>query len=247
MKKLHVLIISILLTITALPIIAEESKGETYADIGLFSNYVWRGQKLSEGSVMQPSIGLIYKGFGINFWSNFDQKSKQHNETDITLDYTFSTASYEFNLGYIYYAIDGPGSDETGEIFLTATYDSLLAPSITIYYDTDEGDGGFLEFAIGHTLEISDNIQLDISALAGYNLSNSLMEEEDKAFNGFYNGDLSVSLPYSITEDISLEILAAYSFPLSDEAEKAILDINSDYGGSDSELFYGGITLSLAF
>ncbi len=244
MKKLAVFIITTLLTLSSLQSFADEEKGETYADIGVFSHYVWRGQKLSEGAVMQPSIGLIYEGIGINFWSNFDQKTKQHNETDFTIDYAFSSDAFEFGVGYIYYAIDGPGSDETGEIFLSTTYDSLLSPSVTLYYDTDEGDGGFVEISVDHTLTISDSLELNMGALASYNLSNSLMEEDDKAFNGLYNGDLSISLPYSISDDLSVEASIGYSFPLSDKAEKAIESLSYD---SDSDLFYGGVILSLAF
>ena len=244
MKNIALFIITILLTTSSLQSFGEEKKGEAYADIGLFSHYVWRGQKLSESAVIQPSIGLIYEGIGINFWSNFDQKTKEHNETDFTIDYAFSSDAFEFGVGYIYYAIDGPGSDETGEFFLSTTYDALLTPSATIYYDTDEGDGGFLEVSVSHTLNISDSLELNMGALASYNLSNSLMEEDGKAFNGLYNGDLSISLPYSISEDLSVEASMGYSFPLSNQAEKAIQSISFD---GDSKLFYGGVTLSLAF
>ncbi len=240
MKKLVIFIITTLSVISPLQSFAEESKGEAYADVGLFSNYVWRGQKLSEGIVMQPSVGLVYEGLGINFWSNFDRETKQHNETDFTIDYVFSSDAFEFDVGYIYYAV---GDDQTGELFFSTAYDALLSSSVTLYYDIDDGDGGFLEFAVSHTLDLSDVMQLNMGALAGYNLSNATMEEE-KAFNGFYNGELSVSLPYSISEVLSVEALLAYSFPLSNNAEKAIQSMNDE---GDSDLFYGGVTLSLAF
>ncbi|VAW87528.1 hypothetical protein MNBD_GAMMA18-1202 [hydrothermal vent metagenome] len=209
------LIVIALLSTSSLHSFAEEKKGETYADVGLFSHYVWRGQKLSDGLVIQPSVGLVYEGIGINFWSNFDRKTKQHNETDITVNYTFSSDTFEFDVGYIYYAVE-VADDQTGELFLSTTYDALLSPSATLYYDTDKGDGGFVEFTVDHTLDLSDAMQLNIGALVGYNLSNSVMEEEDKAFNGFYNGELSVSLPYSISKELSVEALLAYSFPLRD-------------------------------
>ncbi len=245
LKKSAIFIITALLTTSPLQSFAEEKKGETYADVGLFSHYVWRGQKLSSGLVMQPSIGFVYEGIGINFWSNFDRKTKQHNETDFTIDYAFSSNAFEFDLGYIYYAVE-EADDQTGELFLSTTYDALLSPSITLYYDTDQGDGGFVEFTVDHTLDLSDAMQLGIGALVGYNLSNSTMEKEGKSFNGFYNGELSVSLPYSISEVLSIETLLAYSFPLSNNADKAIQSINDD-GNKDSALFYGGVTLSFAF
>ncbi len=242
MKKLAIFIVIALLATLSLQSFAEEKKGEVYADVGLFSHYVWRGQKLSDGLVMQPSIGLVYEGVGVNVWSNFDRETKQHNETDFTIDYAFSSDAFEFGLGYIYYAV-AEGDDQTGELFISTTYDTLLNPSVTLYYDADEGDGGFVEFTADHTLELSNTMQLDISALVGYNLSNSIMED-GKSFNGFYNGELSVSLPYSISEVFSVETFLAYSRPLSDNAEKAIQSMND---AGDSALFYGGVTLSLAF
>jgi len=40
---------------------------EGYASVDIFSNYDWRGQKLSEEWVIQPAVGIAYGGFGT--WS----------------------------------------------------------------------------------------------------------------------------------------------------------------------------------
>lgn len=36
----------------------------------VLSHYVWRGVRLSDGFVVQPSIGVESHGFGVNVWWN---------------------------------------------------------------------------------------------------------------------------------------------------------------------------------
>jgi len=58
------------------------------------SNYVWRGQKLSNSWVIQPLVGITYGSFGANIWANYDSDSKidegdghgEVTETDVTLN-----------------------------------------------------------------------------------------------------------------------------------------------------------------
>ena len=49
---------------------AEDIKTSGYASADIMSNYVWRGQKLSNSWVIQPSVGITYGSFGANLWSN---------------------------------------------------------------------------------------------------------------------------------------------------------------------------------
>jgi hypothetical protein len=41
----------------------------------LLSHYVWRGVRLSDGVVLQPSAGVETHGFGVNVWWNFAASS----------------------------------------------------------------------------------------------------------------------------------------------------------------------------
>ena len=59
------------------------------------SRYVWRGQTLSRGLVVQPTVGVTLGGFSANLWSNVDLDNDEEdddgivmNETDLTLNYT---------------------------------------------------------------------------------------------------------------------------------------------------------------
>ena len=57
----------------AKPAAAEASKPTAALDLGVFSQYIWRGFELSHNSVViQPSATLGYEGFSFNVWGNMD-------------------------------------------------------------------------------------------------------------------------------------------------------------------------------
>jgi len=228
-------------------IYAEDQNGPSVsgsASVDIMSNYVWRGQKLSNASVVQPSVGITYGGFGANLWANYDTGTNEHNETDLTLNYSFPVDKVSFDVGYIYYALEGV--DDTQEVYLAAGYDVLLSPSLTVYYDFDEGDGAFIVASIGHSFELMDKATLNLGASGSYNGKNAVMgtDSEGDKFSGFYNGELSASVGIQLTKAVSIEPKIAYSFPLSSDAKDAIKAISDD---GDKDIFYGGVNLSLSF
>jgi len=214
------------------------------ADVSFMSNYVWRGQKLSEDWVIQPSVSLGYGGFGVNLWANYDGDAEEHTETDYTLSYGRSIGKVSLKGGYIYYALEG--IPDTQEFFVSAGVDVPLQPSLTFYYDVEEGNGGFLVASIGHSFELPKGVSLGLGASASVNFDNKVMGpgEDGSEFTGLYNGEVSAALSIPISEDISITPKAAYSFPLSDDAEFAIESISFD---ADSDIFYGGVTLAVSF
>ncbi len=65
---LMVLIFFAVLGLSAFSIHSAETSGSASVDV--FSKYVWRGQTLSDASVIQPSVGITYGGYGANLWDN---------------------------------------------------------------------------------------------------------------------------------------------------------------------------------
>jgi hypothetical protein len=216
------------------------------------SNYVWRGQKLSNSWVVQPSVGITYGVFGANIWGNYDSdlKSDEGNghgeftETDFTLSYTRSVDKWTLGVGYIYYALNN--ANDTQEFYVSTAYDMLLKPSLTIYYDFDEGDGAFILASIGHSFEVAKDTDLNIGGSASYNINNKVMglDKDGKDFSNFYNAELSSSLNIPVWKVLSITPKIAYSFPLSNDAKEAIKKISYD---GDKDIFYGGINISLSF
>jgi hypothetical protein len=252
MKKLITLgpALGLLLSFILAPlgVIAAETSGS--ASVDFMSNYVWRGQKLSNSMVVQPSVGITYGGFGANLWANYDTSTNEHNETDLTLNFSNSVDKFSYDVGYIFYALDGSGDDESGndtqEIYLSVGYDLLLSPSLTVYLDFDEGDGAFIVASISHTFELPQKLSLDVGASISYSADNAVMgtDADGDDISDFYNGDISASLTIPVTDAISVGPMIAYSFPLSNDAEDAIEAISDD---GDSDIVYGGINVSLSF
>ena len=250
MKKLTIFILALVLTtgfaFGPLAASAAETSGSASADI--MSHYIWRGIRLSDDYVIQPSVGITYGGFGANIWSNWDSDTTAITETDYTLNYTFSIDKFGLDAGYIFYTF--PDSDaDTSEIYLGVSYDTMLSPSATLYYDIDEGDGAFLVLAIGHSVNLTETIALNLGASASYNFSNKVMgmsENGDEDFSDFYNGEISASVSIPVTDNISIEPMIAYTAALSDDAEFAIKGFDAT-GKSDDAFVYGGINVTLSF
>ncbi|KPK02329.1 MAG: hypothetical protein AMK71_02540 [Nitrospira bacterium SG8_35_4] len=252
MKKVTILgtAFGLLLSFILAPlgVIAAETSGSASVDV--MSNYVWRGQKLSNSLVVQPSTGITYGGFGANLWANYDTGTNEHNETDLTLNFSNSVDKFSYDVGYIFYALDGSGDDGSGndtqEIYLTVGYDVMLSPSLTVYLDFDEGDGAFVVASISHTFELPEKLSVDLGASVSYDAENAVMgtDADGDDINAFYNGDISASLSIPVTDAISVAPMIAYSFPLSNDAEDAIEAISDD---GDGDIVYGGINISLSF
>jgi hypothetical protein len=252
--KLFVLMMILTCTFSIGDIYAEETQTSGFASVDIMSNYVWRGQKLSNSWVIQPSVGITYGGLGANLWANYDSDCTKvgstetgHgkvNETDLTLSYSFSMDKFSFTAGYTYFALEG--AHDTQELFFSAGYDVLFNPTLVFYYDYDEGQGAFIIASIRHSFDLGKDIPLEVGASAGYNINNKSMgvDKDGNDFSNFYNGELFSSVSIPVTKAFSVTPKVAYSFPLSNDAKEAISSISDD---GDKDIFYGGINLTLSF
>lgn len=244
MRNLSILILSIVLMfgVSISSLYAEETEVSGSASVDIMSNYMWRGFKLSNSYVVQPSVGVTYGGFGVNLWSNWDSDwddQGELTETDLTLNYTFSIDKVGLDVGYIYYGLEAAA--DTQEIYVSAAYDALLSPTLTLYYDFDEGDGAFIVASVGHDIELTKDVALSIGASASYNAKSKYSIGD---YSDFHNGELSASVSIPVCKHITIGPMIAYSLPLSDDAEDSIEALNDD---EDSSIFYGGVSLSLSF
>ena len=164
-----------------------------------------------------------------SYWSNFDEDLGKLNETDITIDYSRDLNDLvSLSFGNIYYALDG--AEDTNELYLSAAFNTLLSPSLTVYWDWDEADeaGLYLTAAIGHTFAIDESMGLNLGAQIAYN------GESDYAvgdFSDFHNAEFSVSVDIEAAKGFVISPAVVVSIPLSDDAE--------DVAGIDEEIMVG--------
>ena len=246
------LVILIIFSASAVNLYAGEQNVSGSISVDVMSNYVWRGQKLSNSWVVQPSVSINYGSFSSNIWANYDTDSMidegdghgEITETDITANYNFSFDKLTIGIGYIYYALNS--ASDTQEIYVSASYDILPHPSLTFYYDYDEGKGTFIVASIKHSFDLAKDIPLELGASASFNIEDKVMgtDSEGDEFTNFYNSELKASVSIPLTKGLSVTPKVAYSFPLSNDAEEAIKNISDD---GDKDIFYGGLNLTLCF
>jgi len=245
MGEKFILLVLALFAVVAVPVSALAIDVSGTAALDTMTNYVWRGQQLSDDhGVLQPSLEASYRGATINFWANEDLANSQHTETDLTLSYSYAIKKLSVDAGYIYYALDG--FDDTQELYLSFAYDVIGSPSITYYGDFDEGRGGFLVLSIGHSLELPKGMTLNGGFSASVNFQNAVMglDRKGSRFTNFYNGEASISVDIPITKNLSIEPKMAYTFAMNTDAQAAIRSVSFD---GDDYTLYGGLGISFSF
>ena len=155
----------------------------------------------------------------------------------------FDVDKLSFDVGYIFYTFPDSNAD-TQEVYVSASYDTVLSPSLTLYYDFDEGEGTFIEASVGHSVPVGE-YSLDLGASASYNLGNLVMGN-GVDFDGFYNANISASTTIGVNDNISVSPMIAYTTALSNDAETAIKSYDAT-GGNDDNAVYGGVNVSISF
>lgn len=77
-----------LLGVMSVSVANAQDEVETTVAADLVTNYIWRGQKLGEGSI-QPTLGIGYKGLSLTAWGSYGLTNPDDTkEFDLTLAYT---------------------------------------------------------------------------------------------------------------------------------------------------------------
>ncbi|NQU12978.1 MAG: hypothetical protein HQ561_02475 [Desulfobacteraceae bacterium] len=235
--------------------VQEKDKLSASADVGVFSQYIWRGWELSKDSVViQPSATLGYKGFSINVWGNWDTHQygldkSSWNETDLTLSYERSFGPINLSGGWVYYALNS--FDDQQEFFFIIEGDVMLAPTFSVYKDITKVDSWYFNLGISHSFELPMDMNLDLAASAGYYVINSRYvvtaagdEKVGDNYSAFHDGVVSASLNIPFAKYFTCTPMIAYSFPLSSDAKNLL---KSDSLSNKAAHLFGGITFSVAF
>ncbi len=130
---------------------------ELTGDIGVASQYVWRGvvqsTDTSGGSrpAVQGDVGIGIGDFSASMWFSNSYPSpdpqtlnKSVEEFDWTLDYSGSFGDLGYSLGGIYYTYMYDSHSNFVETYVGLSYDNaILSPSVTVYYTVKGNTSGF--------------------------------------------------------------------------------------------------------
>jgi uncharacterized protein (TIGR02001 family) len=253
----------VLTTSCVLPAFAEGEAPSADLSVAVMSAYIWRGQELSNDSVViQPSMTVGYKDFSANLWGNLDTDPHENlgggtnnwNETDFTWAYGKDFGALSSELGYIYYALNGEEDiDDSQELYLSFGLDTVLSPTLTVYREFAHYPGWYILLGISHAFELKDNIALELAGSASYlagDNEDDYPEIDDGVptgdeFNNLHDGTISLSLPITVMEYVTVTPSFAYVFPLSGDAEDRMEALSVE--GDENDFFSGGVTVSFAF
>jgi hypothetical protein len=222
MKKwILALLVGTVLAGTSSVVLAADFSGGTY--VGVYDKYLWRGFDLSNSkAVVQPGADLAMGGFTLGLWGNYDIDTDKLNEVDVTLDYTVGLGeTISLSLGNIYYSLDS--LEDTNEAYVGMAVDALLSPSLTAYWDWDQAksDGLFFVAAVGHTMELTDQVALNLGAAVTYNLASDYAVG---SYRDWHNYELAISADYAVTDAVTISPSFLFSSAISNSAKEAISD-----------------------
>lgn len=233
MKKLTVLLVAVLMlgaSFAASAQAAIQVEGDAYA--GIWDKYMWRGFNLSDSRpTVQAGVDLSAGGFTLSTWHNWqltssdNLRSGEMNETDIILTYAFDLGDMvSMSVGDIFYSLDFDGAEDTNELFVTTTLNTLLSPNLKISWDWDaaEEEGMFYSLDISHSFDLAQwmkKTSLNLGALVSYNQHSDYSVGD---FGGWHNYELSASLDYALTDQLTLSPIFILSSGISSAAKAAI-------------------------
>lgn len=225
-------------------------KPENMPDISIetafLTKYIWRGQNLGNDPVIQSGITVGKYGLSVNIWGNVDTSFEDGlTELDYTLDYSFNVGEMLENIdagswgvldplsistGYIYYTF--PNLDwttdgwDSHELYISVSYDIILQPYFSWYWDVDTGNGSYYEFGGSHSFDFDNGISAGLGLSFGYN-------DGQWGFNRSWTNTLlsgDVSIPFFNYFTVTPSV--AYSISLDDQYESE---------------FYGGFTIGFDY
>ena len=131
-------------TIASLTLISFSASAEVSMNLGVTSNYMWRGVTQSDDGVA-ISGGIDYandNGFYAGVWTgNVDFGASSGSEVDLYVGYASSINSIDYDIGYVMYTYPNSGFEDSNysEISLKTSYESLtLGVALTVISDIDD-------------------------------------------------------------------------------------------------------------
>lgn len=152
-----------------------------------FSKYVWRGDVITDGSVIQPGVSATLSAGPVDLtagvWGNIElDYQEDFTEVDYYFDATFGiTDELYVSAGYIGYHFpqasnDGTWTQETYGVVgadIPVTDEVAVGIGVGGYWDTDDGDGTYWNAFAGTSFQVYDSgdftVSLDPGASIGYN------------------------------------------------------------------------------
>jgi len=215
------------------------------------TEYVFRGVSFADAAI-QPGIELSSGGFSFGAWYSAPfggTSAGAFDELDLYGGYGWDvsdlvSASVGFTIfhfpqaGELFDGLFSGNGGSTLEVYGGLSLDTVLAPSVTAYYDI--GLEAFtLEGSVGHSIPLENNFSVDLGLTGGFVLADG---------PGDYQwGTASASLGYGFTDDASVYVGANFSlnsddnldFEVTRDVNTGVIDPLSGAGTDDTQFWFG--------
>lgn len=218
------------------------------------SKSIWRGMNWVDDPVFQPDVWVSYRGLTFDIWANmhttdygetagYGDCGGEFDEIDYTVYYTRTDGQFTWSAGLTRYTYPHTGYESTSEVYAVLSGNVLLQPSVSVFYDFDEGDGFYASLGFGHSFPLG---RFSESVSASLHLSTSVAAASSN-YNELYFGVdettltdfmVSASLPVAVSRRITVSPFAGYS---------ALLDNRLRESVRKEDNFWTGITISFGF
>ena len=239
---------SIMIGGSMLAAVSASAELETEIHAGYHSIYEFRGVDLGD-DLYEAGIDVSYElseGLSLSggVWyadSGGNSGVSAFDELDLYVGLTKTIGAFDVSVGYTYYVYPGDSGSNTDEVYLGVSHELAcgLGLSLTYFEDIGELNGGYLEFVTSKSYVISECVNLDLAAGAAWSFDyNSNVDGSD--LDGFNHWYVGASVPWEFRNDVTLTPYLKFVVADNDLA-------NSDEADGNDDLFYGGITLTVAF
>ena len=204
-----------------------------YADVSVYSVYIWRGFTLDDDPVMQTGLSTSLKGVDAGVWGSYgiltdDLLASEEFDWFISCPFTFS--GINISIGNTWYTF--PAADTaSAEVFVNASFDTAVSPSLTVFCDYgDPAEGG------GEGVYVSADAVIPLSGAEG-GLPLSLALHAGYNSGLFINGsgiDVSLTLSALITAKDGATVTPSLSYSVPSGGLAAVSD-----GNQPAQLFCG--------
>jgi hypothetical protein len=222
------------------------------ASLAVLSQYIFRGYQIGKNSVvLQPTATVEYRGFAVTFWGNVDTQEHatpyftpdlpgqaSFNEADVSLSYTRSIGKLSLTGGIWYYGTQYV--DDTEELFISATYDVITKPTLSVYRDINSFPATYYNLSLAHSIPVGHGITVDLGAAAGYLAGDCNLYKTEggtgPVYSAFHDGMVKVGLTIPVAKYWVVQPVVQYYFPLSEEAGRTGYN---PCGELDQDFVYG--------
>ena len=251
-----------------------EQKVTGNASVSVLNRYIFRGYEIGKsGLVIQPSLAASLKGFTASYWGNIDtdqrntttaafshEGHKGFNEADLTLSYTRAFGRLSLTGGYVFY--DVKYAENTEELFVSAAFDTLTKPVLSVFQDITSYPGTYLNLSFVHSLPVYKEVTLDLGASFGYMIGRGKYwktyeraagDYTGSRYEGLHDGMVKAGLSIPVTKAFLIQPALQYWFPLSGDAKRTMgrdasgNRIAFNHNGYVPYSLVGGVTLTYNF